>query len=62
MNAETLFRPVYRTAVRQGVDLAWLEASPPHVIRWALYDSQEGAPEADFDHVKERLRARGIEV
>lgn len=62
MTAQDLFAPIYRSAVRQGVDLAWLDVQPPHVIRWALFDPEEGSTGADFDHVKERLRARGIEV
>ena len=62
MNAQDLFAPVYRAAVRQGIDLAWLEAAQPHVIRWALYDDETRATEADFDIVKARLAARGVEV
>lgn len=62
MTVESLFAPVYRAAVRQGIDLAWLDAQPPHVVRWALYEPEEGSTEDDFEHVKERLRERGIEV
>ena len=63
MTAETLFRPLYRDAAKQGIDLAWLDEQPPYVVLWALYDMEEGQITAeDADVVRERLAARGITV
>ena len=63
MTTETLFRPLYRDAAKQGIDLAWLDEQPPYVVLWALYDMEEGqVSDADADHVRERYAARGITV